>query len=104
MPVHAVLEPLQGQADPAPAECTTSTLSRCLAVQHLDLSTLPPARRPLALAEALDALRHGEAFEFSTAEDPAPLYYRCDRARPGQASWQYLRCGPDGWTVRVTRR
>lgn len=73
-------------------------------MHRLDLSTLPPARRPLALAAALDAVRHGEAFEFNTDEDPAPLYYRCDRVRPGQASWQYLQCGPRVWTVRVTRR
>ncbi|MCP5270812.1 MAG: DUF2249 domain-containing protein [Burkholderiaceae bacterium] len=73
-------------------------------MHHLDLSDLPLARRPLALAASLDALRPGEAFEFSTTSDPAPLYYRCDRARPGLASWHYLHCGPDRWVVRVTRR
>lgn len=69
----------------------------------LDLTALPLASRPQALLSALDNLAPGQVFDFSDDRDPAPLYYRCDRARPGQASWQYLRCGPDRWVVRVAR-
>jgi uncharacterized protein (DUF2249 family) len=70
----------------------------------LDLTALPPSQRPKALLQALDALAPGDAFDFLENRDPAPLYYRCDRERAGQASWQYLRCGPDLWRVRVVRR
>lgn len=70
----------------------------------LALHLMPSARRHAALLNALDALQPGESFEFVDREDPAPLYYRCDRERPGQAQWTYLRCGPDEWAVRVQRR
>lgn len=70
----------------------------------LVLHRMPAAERLAALLRALDALRPGECFEFVDHADPGPLYYRCDRARPGLAQWTYLRCGPDVWAVRVLRR
>ena len=71
---------------------------------NIDLAALPPAQRVSSLLAALDGLNPGEVFTFSASADPAPLYYRCDRDRPGQASWDYLRCGPDRWVVQVARR
>jgi uncharacterized protein (DUF2249 family) len=73
-------------------------------MQPLDLTDLPPAQRLPALVRALDALAPGDGFDFLADRDPAPLYYRCDRERAGQASWQYLVCGPDRWLVHVVRR
>lgn len=71
---------------------------------QLDLTALPPAHHARVLTDALDALAPGEAFTFRCDHDPAPLYYRCDRTRPGLASWQYLQAGPVHWVVRVVRR
>lgn len=73
-------------------------------MQHLDLTSLPPAGHARWLTNALDALAPGEAFSFSSDHDPAPLYYRCDRTRPGLAAWHYLQAGPTRWVVRVVRR
>lgn len=69
----------------------------------IDLSTQAPARRQAVLLEACDALLPGAALEIVADHDPAPLYFRIDRAYPGDYGWHYLQSGPDRWQVRISR-
>lgn len=69
----------------------------------LDVTQLPPrARHPLIFAQWA-ALSPTDALILRNDHDPLPLYYQFAAEHHGEFHWEYLRRGPEEWTVRLRR-
>jgi uncharacterized protein (DUF2249 family)/quercetin dioxygenase-like cupin family protein len=71
--------------------------------EELDLREVPrPLRHPLVF-QKLDALRVGDSFLVVNDHDPVPLSRQIESMRPGQATWEYIRRGPETFRIRIRR-
>lgn len=69
----------------------------------LDLREVPrPQRHPMIFAK-FDALVPGASLRLLNDHDPIPLNRQFDMVRPGEALWEYLKRGPDLFSIRITR-
>lgn len=74
-----------------------------VAVEPIDVRTVPPPQRHPLIFGSFDALEPGESFEIVNDHDPVPLYFQFEKTRAGQFDWRYLEAGPARWHVRIGR-
>lgn len=74
-----------------------------VAIDLIDVRTVPPPQRHPLIFGSFDALEPGESFEIVNDHDPVPLYFQFEKTRGGQFSWRYLEAGPARWHVRIAR-
>jgi uncharacterized protein (DUF2249 family) len=74
-----------------------------VAIDLIDVRTVPPPQRHPLIFGSFDALDPGESFEIVNDHDPVPLYFQFEKSRGGQFDWRYLEAGPARWHVRIGR-
>ena len=74
-----------------------------VAIELIDVRTVPPVQRHPLIFGSFDALVPGESFEIVNDHDPVPLQGQFERTRGGQFAWHYLESGPARWQVRISR-
>jgi uncharacterized protein (DUF2249 family)/quercetin dioxygenase-like cupin family protein len=71
--------------------------------EELDLREVPrPLRHPLVF-ERLDTLPLDGSFVVVNDHDPVPLSRQIEAMRQGQATWEYIKRGPDIFRIRIRR-
>lgn len=73
-------------------------------MRHLDVRTLEPFRRHASIYDHLDQLEVGDTLRIVVDHDPRPLRYELDDRLPDAFTWTYVECGPDRWTVDLSRK
>lgn len=69
----------------------------------IDLRVIAPRLRDPMIFSAFEELASGEAVTIINDHDPRQLHCQFVAEYPGIFEWRYDACGPDIWTVRVTR-
>lgn len=70
----------------------------------IDVRTLMPGERHLAIFGVLTNLAPGGAMLVTSDHDPRPLHYQIETRYPDQFAWEYLEQGPDVWRVEIQRQ
>jgi len=73
-------------------------------VQELDVRALTPSRRHEAIYEQLDSLAVGSTLRVVVDHDPRPLRFELEDRSPGAFAWTYVECGPERWSVEVSKQ
>jgi uncharacterized protein (DUF2249 family) len=73
-------------------------------MQELDVRTLTPSRRHAMIFEQLEQLAVGGTLRVVVDHDPRPLRYELEDRSPGAFAWKYVECGPERWSVDVSKQ
>ena len=69
----------------------------------LDVRTIPPSQKHAQIFRRWAALSLGQSFTLVNDHDPVPLYHQFVKQFRTGFGWEYLRCGPDEFHVKITR-
>ena len=78
-------------------------MNETLTERLLDVRTLPPRQKHLALSATWIELSPGQALLLIDIDDPLRLYYQFSCENYGRFHWEYLERGPATWRVRISK-
>jgi len=74
---------------------------RATVTTTLDVRKIPGRERHPLILGRFDDLAPGEALLLVDDHDPKPLFYQFQAQARGEFTWDYLRNGPEVWSIRI---
>jgi uncharacterized protein (DUF2249 family)/quercetin dioxygenase-like cupin family protein len=71
--------------------------------REFDLCLMDRAERHPLVFAAFDHLAVGESVVIHNDHDPQPLRMQIEQMREGEMSWEYIKRGPETFSIRITR-
>jgi uncharacterized protein (DUF2249 family) len=72
-------------------------------IETLDVTRIPPAKRPTKIFQLWDTLRPGDILRIINDHDPKPLHHHFETEQQGKYEWEYEQEGSWPWIVKVKK-